>query len=336
MVAKLLNTILVMILFLLSLLIVVRMIRTDEGFQNQDIQQPKEELYDLEPFFKNYPIQKICDIYAKGLPTIVNGFLFSESGEKIPESVANLAAQDYLKKTSIGGIVDCPFSLPTKKTLSTSYEFVMKLNENLLVKAMSTLIFFSSNLQLTVDSSKQQLKGIEGFLSECSADEIENREFVPLQCIPAESMKATEQAEINGVDKFEMEQRVSQKAQIAKRLGNLVKNLQAFQKEFGESSKIQVEMLTPKVNKAQAEYNFWANPSESTKAFNDEEKIAKKKQDWKSELDKSKNSLQTAIANSRFAVLPMIQLVETYTTLEKQVKSVAAEFEKGIPGAPKS
>ena len=201
---------------------------------------------------------------------------------------------------------------------------------------MSTLIFFATNLQVSSDSSKQQLKNIEGFLSECSADEIQYKATVPLQCIPAETMKATEQAEINKVDRFEMQQRVSQKAQMAKKLGTMVTNLQTFQKEFGELNKEQMKTLTEKVQKGQAEYNFWANPSESTKRFNSEEKIERKKQESKADLDTNTNNLAMAKYYFKFSSYSMKQLVETYTILQKEVEGVADKFEQGIPGAPKT
>jgi hypothetical protein len=330
MAVKLLNTILISMLFLLAFLLVIRMIRTDEGFQNQ----PEE--YDLNLFFNDYPLQKICEIYAKGFPTVVNSFSLTENGDKVPESVAKINAEDYLKKTLIGGIASCPFTLPKDPSLKAAFDFVSQLDETVLTKGMSTLLFFTANLQLSADTTKAQLKKTEGFISECSADEIQYKEFVPLQCIPPETMKATEQAEINNVDKFEMQQRVSQKAQISKKLGTMVQNLQAFQKQFGEFNKLDIQKYTANVQKWQVQYEIWNNPSEITKKFNSQEKIQEKKQQAKSELDKNKNNLAMAQYYSKFSSYTMKQLVETYMRLRQEVEGVANELEKGIPGAPKT
>jgi hypothetical protein len=335
MAVKLLNTILLTLLFLLALLLVLRMVRTDEGFQNQD-QKQNGEPYDLDLFFKNYPIARICEIYKKGFPTVVNSFSRDENGEIVPPSVANLNAQDYLNKTLLGGLVQCPFVLPKEKTLKPSYEFVMGLDDNLLVKAMSTLYFFATNLQLSVDASRNQMKGMEGFISECSADELENKLIVPLQCIPPESMKATEQAEINAVDQFQMSQRVSQKGQIAKKLGILHKNLATFQQQFFEISKREVEKYSSKYKESSEKYEVWANPSDIVKMTNSEEKIVQKKQESKAEMDDNKTKLDTNVIYFKFSKVPMMRLVQTYNKLEKEVEGVADELEKGIPGAPKN
>ncbi len=337
MAVKLLNTILLTMAFLLALLLVLRMIRKDEGFQNQN--QENGEPYDLDLFFKNYPIQKICEIYTKGFPTVVNSFSRSENGEKVPDSVGTLAAEDYLKKTLLGGTVQCPFSLPKEKTLKASYDFVIALDDNLLVKAMSTLYFFTTNLQLSVDSTNSQMKGmkgVEGFISECSADELENKEFVPLQCIPPELMKATEQAEINAVDQFQMSQRVSQKAQIAKKLGILHTNLANFQKQFHELMKQEVEKYTSRYQLAKSQYELWSNPPAIVKSTNGEEKIRQQKQESKAAMDDSKTKLDTNKNYLKFSLYPMKKLVDTYSSLQKQVEGITDELEQGIPGAPKS
>lgn len=330
MAVKLLNTILITILFLIAFLLVLRMIRTDEGFQNQ------VEEYDLNLFFKDYPLQKICDAYTKGFPTVVNSFSIAENGDTIPESIAKQNAESYLKKTIVGGIISCPFALPKETSLKSAFDFVNKLDEMLLVKGISTLLFFTANLKLGADSSKKQLKNTEGFITECSADEVLYKASVPLQCIPAETMKATEQAEINQVDKFEMQQRVSQKSQISKKLGTMVANLQTFQKEFENFSKEEVMKYNKLVQENQAAYNLFANPSEAMKKLFDQEKLERKKQDAKAQLDKNKNNLDMAIYYSRYAPLTMKELVNTYEKLQKEVQGVAGELEKGIPGAPKT
>ncbi len=317
-------------LFLLALLLVLRMIRTDEGFQN-----PIEE-YDLNLFFKDYPLDKICEIYAKGFPTVVNSFSLAENGDKVPESVAKLNAEDYLKKTLIGGIALCPFTLPKDSSLKTAFEFVRDLDETVLTRGMSTLLFFTANLQVSADTTREQLKKPEGFISECSADEIQYKEFVPLQCIPPETMKATEQAEINNVDRFEMQQRVSQKAQISKKLGTMVQNLQAFQKQFAEFNKLDIQKYSTNLQRWQAQYELWSNPPELVKKNNNEQKIQEKKQQAKSELDKNKNNLAMAKYYYKFSSYTMKQLIETYNSLQKQVEGVADQFQQGIPGAPKT
>lgn len=331
----LLNTILLSMLFLLALLLVLRMIRLDEGFQNPP-QSKNGEPYDLDLFFDKYPIARICEIYEKGFPTVVNSFSISENGDKVDPSIATLAAKDYLQKTLLGGVVMCPFALPKEKTLKKSFDFVMNLDDNLLVKAMSTLYFFAANVQLSVDSSRKQLKGVEGFLSECSADELANRENVPLQCIPPDVMKATEQAEINAVDQFEMSQRVSQKGQIAKKLGILHANLASFQNQFSEFSRIEVEKYASRYNKAKKEYELYSNPPGALKTMYGEEKIRAKKEESKASMDDNKTKLDTNVIYFKFSLIPMKKLVETYNKLEKEVEGVADELEKGIPGAPKN
>lgn len=333
MAAKLLNTILVFTSFLLALLLVIRMIRMDEGFQDG---KPKEEQYDLNLFFKDYPIQKICDIYTKGFPTVQNSFSIAENGDKVPDNIAKLQAEDYLRKVLIGGIVSCPFALPKSTSLKSAYDFVTKLDEQLFVKAFSTCVYFTANLQLSAETSKKEMSKMEGFISECSADEIQNKAVVPLQCIPAETMKATEQKEINEVDRFEMEQRVSQKAQISKKLGTMVKNLVAFQTEFRNLSKQEIGKNRNRFQKSQAEFEFYSNPSELIKNVEGEEKIEQKKQEWKAEMEKSKNDLQMSIYYFKFSMFPLKKLVDTYFKLQKEVEGVTDELESGIPGAPKN
>lgn len=337
---KLFYTILYAMLFLFALLLIIRMIRSEEGFQNQqDTQKPKPELYDLDLFFKNYPLQKICEIYNKGFPTVVNSFSIDEEAKKVPEEIAKKDARDYLLDTLSGGVALCPFSLPTNKSLQTSYDFVEKLDRNLLVKAMSTLYYFTGNLQLSAETTKAQLKKMEGFITECSAIELENRRIVPLQCIPADIMKATQQQEINAVDRFDMEQRVSMKSDISKKLAKLHSNLLAFQEEFFSFNDSDVEKYTPKYNKAKSEYDFWSSPAESLPfPYNtmSQERRDRKKMEWKADMDENKNKLDMALIYRKFARVPMKKLVETYYKLEKEIEGSADEIEQGISEAGKS
>jgi hypothetical protein len=340
MAARLLNTFLYLLLFLLAFLLIIRMIRSKEGFQNEE--KPKEEQYDLDLFFKEFPIQRVCEIYENGFPTIVNSFSIDEKGEKISEEIARTSATEYLKKTLAGGLVPCPFSLPKNKLLKTSFDFVEKLDDNLLIMAFSTLLFFVGNTQQTADTSNKQMKKLkEGFISECSAEEIENKEYVPLQCIPADIMKATEQQEINAVDRKIMEQRVYMKSAIAKKLGRMKEKLVAFQKTVANVNKKDIEYYKEKVQGAKKEYDWFTSYIdnkiyEKPMAAYSEERANRKKMAWKADLDDYTSKLDLAVIYFKFAFIPVDKLVEKYDKLRKEIEGAANEIESGIPGAPKS
>jgi hypothetical protein len=93
-------------------------------------------------------------------------------------------------------MLPCPFTLPDTNNLDASLEFVRNLDGNILSKAMNTLLYCAINIKSAVNDANDAIlkkpKRVEGFLTECSQFEISAANVVPLQCIPAATMKATE------------------------------------------------------------------------------------------------------------------------------------------------
>lgn len=324
MAGKLLYSMLYILLFLLAFLLILRLIRSKEGFQNTP--SPPKEFYDLTLFFKNYPVEKACIYFDKVLPKIQQSFSLDDSGKKLPKQIADLKAETYIKNNIITGILTCPFELPKSQLLSDSYEFVKKLDDMLLAKAMNIFIFYAANLQSTIDNSKK----VEGFLTECSAQELAARQIVPLQCIPPENMKATEQEQINSVDKFDMDTRVSQKSAIAKKLQTLVQNLQNFISEFNSFS-------TRIANDSTKEFISLKKSYEVIKDIDTQnEKLQARKQDLNTQIGLKEDEIKRLQMYVSFSSLPMLDLVKRCETLESQVASLQSKVESGAIGTPKT
>jgi hypothetical protein len=322
MAGKLLYTVLFGLLFLFAFLLVIRLIRSKEGFANP----PPGETYNLELFFKKYPLQRVCQIFEEGFPKVVNTFSIDPKGKSIEPSVAEVQATDYIAKTILTGTINCPVTFPTSNSLNDVHSFVMKLDDMLLAKAFNTTVFFVTNLKITAANSK---KLMEGFMTECSQDEIAFQATVPLQCIPAATMKATEQKQINEVDQFDMAQRVSKKSQIAKKLGGLVKNLTDFQTEFKRINQAMIKKNQGLLKKAEFNFNLYKNLEEN------EENI-QKREEYKVEIDQIKNDIQLNTYNVQYASFSLEDLVKQYDKVKTEVESAKIAVNSGELGVPKN
>jgi hypothetical protein len=321
MAARLLDTILYLLLFLLAFLLLLRYIRSEEGFANPT----GSETYDLNLFFENYPIQKACFYYEKILPEVVKNFSLDETGKQLPESIAKEGAEQYIRSSIVAGVPNCPFELPKSKNLSVAADFVKDLDEKLLAKAMNTLLFYAANIKVAIvnakNAEKQQAEGMkEGFLTECSAVELAAQSVVPLQCIPAEKMKATEQQEINKVDKFEMEQRVSDKSAIAKKLQAMVVYMNEFLTDYKNITQSLISDLRKQVQRLEINYNLIKDETSKDAEF------LAKRDDLKQKLDQKKNELTLTAYYNYYSKLSMKKLADECDklTVEKEasVKSL--------------
>jgi hypothetical protein len=329
MAAKVLNTILYLLLFLLAFLILIRFIRSKEGFENTPT---NGETYDVNLFFEKYPIQKACEFFQRAEPKIVQSFSLDESGKPVPDSVAKISAERYIRTQITPGLVSCPFVLPKSKDLKEIYSFVNGLDDKLLAKAMSMLIFIATNSQVTAQNTKKAMEGFitEGFITMCSADELTAKAFVPLQCIPPDVMKASEQQVIDAVDKFDMEQRVSQKGKIAKKLLTLHTNLEAFKKENASIMGRLASDTQKQIAYLKSSYDLIKNVK------TDDEEMISKREKLKAEIQKKETELLQYTYAAEFSVMTMPDLVKKCEELEKQNESAIKTVESGIPGAPKS
>lgn len=325
MAGKLLYTVLYGLLFLLAFLLVIRLIRSKEGFTNP----PPGETYDLSLFFKKYPLDEVCKILEEGFPKVVNTFSLDEKGKKIDPSVAEVNATSYLGNAVTTGVLSCPITFPTSNSLNDVHTFVMKLDDMLLAKAFNTTIFFVTNLKVTAANSKSALKGMEGFLTECSKEELDYQTTVPLQCIPAAQMKATQQQQINEVDQFDMAQRVSKKSQIAKKLSGLAQNLSAFQAQFKNNNQLMLGMNQRRQQKAKTGYQLYKNMEEN-------EENVEKREKYKAEIDTAKNDIEINTYNIQYALFSLEDLVKEYYKLKAEVESTKTAVNSGQVGVPKT
>lgn len=318
------NTVLFGLLFLVAFLLLIRQIRSREGFVNA----PPRELYDLTLFFKNYPIQAACTFFEKAQPTIQQSFSIDDSGKQLPASVAKIAAETFVKNTIITGLPSCPFTLPESSDLKESYDFVMGLDDKLLSQALNVMVFVVTNLQLSLDNASKAKK--EGFITMCSPGEIAAQAVVPLQCIPAEKMKATEQKEIDSVDRFDMETRVSQKEKIATKLQKMVVNMEAFRKEYDGLTKGLASDLQKQVASLETSYNIIKDKE------TDDEEINKRKQELNINLGLKKSDLSRYVYYNQFAKLSMVDLKKKAEELQTKIDEIQKKTETQGIGGPKS
>jgi hypothetical protein len=224
------------ILFLLFLIVslwMIRYIRSEEGFAN-----PSTEVYELQKVFKPYPLEKICPIYDSVYAGILKGEKTGPDGGPVPDDVAAMNAKKKIGEYVITGIFPCPFSFAKSSELGEVFKYVENMDPMILGKAYNTLLYCRASLDYAVQKGQEAVSKIpknlptEGFITECSAVELQNQNIIPLQCVPPESMKASEQADILAEDKMIQIHKVYQKKEITLKLKQVLENFEGFRKSF--------------------------------------------------------------------------------------------------------
>lgn len=160
---------------------------------------PTPEIYDIQLFFKGYPFAQICDLWLNSQTKLYQSFQVDEKGSPLPKDVIQQKVDTFLKKEIPTGPLTCPFTLPESNDLDVISTYVANLKDNLFEQAHRTLIFCAVQAQKELNNGKNSLKSLkeskkslEGFLTECTPEELQLRDTVPLQCIDPAVMKASE------------------------------------------------------------------------------------------------------------------------------------------------
>ena len=210
--------ILLAILFILAFLLVGKQL-LKEPFADV----PTPEVYDIQLFFKAIPFSEICSLWLSILPKVNQSFQADEKGMTLPQDVVQQKTNQFLQTQIPTGPLACPVSFPDTNDLQTIHSFVLKLNDRFLEQAHRTLLFCAVEAQKELTNSKnalaQKKKPVEGFLTECSPEEILLKNIVPLQCIDPAVMKATEKQIIDKDPNAKENQKL--KKEIAQKLAKL-------------------------------------------------------------------------------------------------------------------
>lgn len=244
--SKTVYTTILFLIFLVCLFFLIRYIRSVEGFAN-----PSVELYDLQEFFKQYPIGEICPIYNGVFQQIILTQKLDDQGKPFPNDIALENAMKIVNTDIIAGVLPCPFQLPESTNLDTSLEFARNIDPDILSKAMNTILYCAVNTKQAVNNTndailKKPPRAMEGFITECSSFELEAAPVVPLQCIPAATMKATEQEKINSEEKTVQQVKQGKKIEITKKLLLISRNYTKFMDGFRTQLNEQIQTLSPK------------------------------------------------------------------------------------------
>ena len=325
------NSILFLI-FLVCLLFLVRYVRSVEGFAN-----PSPEIYDLHEFFKKYPIADICPIYQSVFEKLITANKLDEQGKPLPNDIALQTAVNQLNKDIPIGPLQCPFALPAEKDLDISLEFVRGLDENILSKAMNTIIYCAMNTKSAVNDTNEAIlkkpKRTEGFITECSNFELEAASVVPLQCVPASTMKATEKQEIDAEDKTVQQVKQGKKIEITKKLLLIANNYATFMGGFRNVVNHQVKDLSPKFLKLETAVSLVKKRLE--KDLDDDERSEVQKQlegliDEKTRTEKLLKQMAITQSYQDKSMSDLIQIckknLEELKVLEGKMKSGEISF----------
>lgn len=322
------NTILLLAFLILSLFL-LRYIRSKEGFANPE---PQPEFYNLDLFFKDYPLQEVCPIYTSIFNQMVKSESTDEQGKPIPNDIALEKATKKVGLEVPIGIFPCPFEFPESNDLDVVVSFVEKLDKRLLSKAKNTLLFCAVSLQMNMNAAKSAISKLpkkEGFLTQCSQEELDLQNIVPLQCIPADKMKATEQSEINKDDKVIQIQKVAKKQTIAKRLAEISRDYTAFQTSYAKDINGSIDFMSKEYQKAAATADL---AQRLTKDSSDEVQI-RGAVEAKQDADMKKKALERLQMYKSLMNLSIKELIEKCkqlsgesTTLQKQLESGNLSF----------
>lgn len=314
-----------LLLFLCTLLVLSRYIRSVEGFANPEI-APEE--YDLNLFFKTYPLTEICPIYTSIYSQLVKGESTDSAGKPLPNDIAQENANKKIGLEITTGPFPCPFEFPTSKDLDTVASYVEGLDTRLLSKAKLTLMFCVVSLQSTLEGAKKAMAQIpkkEGFVSECSPEELNYKTIVPLQCIPAETMKATEKQAIDAMDKQKQIQIVAKKQSIAKRLAQIYNDYKQFDATYATTSNSAIDSLRNQVRSAQAN----ADVSEKLAKDSKNEDIINAAGRAKEEASIKKSILERLLKYQQIMGKNISELIAMAKALQDEITALQKNLESG-------
>lgn len=320
-----------LLLFLCILLVLLRYICSVEGFADVGTNaEPPPEQYDLNLFFKTYSLTEICPIFTGMYEQIVKGESTDDKGNPIPEDIAKDAANKKIATEITLGTFPCPFEFPTSQNLDVVADFVEKLDQQLLSKAKLTIMFCVVSLQSTLDGAKKSMSQIpkedkEGFISECSPEELQYKEIVPLQCIPADVMKATEKTEIDKMDKQKQIQIVSKKQSIAKRLATIYNNYIQFNADYAKINTAATQSMMTQSLKAEIN----AKLAEKKAKDSEDERIINAAAKAKEDAETKKSMLERLIRYQKIMGKSIAELVSDAKKLQAEIEALQKNLQSG-------
>lgn len=324
-------TTILLVLFLFVALLLLRYIRSKEGFANPE---PQPELYDLNLFFKPYPLEDICPIFTPLFEELVKNESTDEQGKPIPNDIALENANKRLQMEVPTGRFPCPFAFPKQNDLETAVTFVESLDKRLLSKAKATMLFCVVSLQQSVDGAKKAIASIpkpsaEGFITECSSEEMALESVVPLQCIPPAKMKATEKAEIDKEDKTLQIQKVSKKQTIAKALALIASDFKAYESSYTQEINRSVQQITKEYLQAEANAQKAKKILEETEDEEKAEALGKAVEKAAELAGEKKGILERLVQYQKIMYLSIPELVTKANALSGEVKAIQQKFKSG-------
>jgi hypothetical protein len=314
-----------LLLFLCTLLVLFTYIGSIEGFANPEV---APEQYDLNLFFKAYPLTEVCPIYTSIYSQLVKGESTDSAGKPLPNDIAEENANKKISLEITTGPFPCPFKFPTSNDLDIVASYVESLDRRLLSKAKLTLMFCVVSLQTTLDGAKKAMAQIpkkEGFISECSPEELQYKTIVPLQCIPAETMKATEKQEIDKMDKQKQIQIVAKKQSIAKRLAELYNDYKQFDVNYAKISTATIDSLRKQVISAQTA----ADLSEKLAKDSENEDIINAAGKAKEDASIKKSMLERLLKYQQIMGKSIPELVAMAKALQTETTALQKNLESG-------
>lgn len=322
------NSILFLI-FLIGLFLLIRYIRSVEGFAN-----PSVEVYDLHEFFKQYPIGEICPIYNGVFQQVILTQKLDDAGKPYPNDIALEKAMKITSTDIIAGVLPCPFQLPETKNLDTSLEFARNLDPDILSKAMNTILYCAVNTKQAVNNTndailKKPPKPTEGFITECSNFELEAASVVPLQCIPASKMKATEQKEILSEDKPIQQVKQGKKIEITKKLLLITKNYTKFMEGFRTLLNQQVQDLSPKFLKLEAGISLLKKSLEQDLGEDERQNTQKRLENLIADKTTTENLLKKMTLFQSYQSKSMAELITITKANQEEFKKLEGKMKSG-------
>ena len=212
--------------FSIVLLLLIRYIRSEEGFADKPV-----AIYDFGKFFAPFELEAICPVWDTVYTNFKGGYKTDDKGQQLPEDVVKKAANAAIAKALPKGVFPCPFAFPKGKDLDTVLEWLTKQNKNLLLQAHMTLVFCKTQLESTLATARKSIDDmtngrsrdgfIDMFLTQCSAEELLARANVPLQCVDPAVELGTEANQIKEQDPAATAEATKKKIEITKRLTDM-------------------------------------------------------------------------------------------------------------------
>ena len=244
-------TLILLTVFLGLLFLLLLYIPSTEGFAN-----PVVEVYDFKKFFEPYPLDQICPIYDVIYQAAYKPEKVDAKGGPVPDDIAVQKTKATIAKDLSGAVFSCPFTFPKETELDTVHGFVKKLDELLLVKAYRMLLYCKGKLAGNLAAAQKSIADIpgqkaaaEGFITECSFEELLARDFVPLQCIDPANEKGDEQDSIQEMDPMVVASVVQKKKDIT---AVLKKMAVALEKAYPAAKRPKMATLIKECNEIHA------------------------------------------------------------------------------------